>query len=569
DIDHKTSGGTRFAGFAYAWDQNDNPLMEQRSHQSGKGDVYSYDKVNRLTKVLRDVNDPVAELATPNSETYVNKLEYNMDDVFNLTSYVVTPYGGSASTTSYTTDAMNQYTAIGSQSPTYTDAGSLKDDGTLLYKYDAHQHLIEVRLKSSNALVAEYAYDALGLGRRITKVVGSATTRYVHAGPQAIEEWDGTGSGASLRRLFVFGERIDQIVAMEAPDQADVDSDSNTTEVLRFSFHTQLIGSVTQVSGPAGSVVESYEYDPYGKPTLKDQGGSTITASAIGNSYLFTARQLDEETGLYYYRARHYSADLRRFIQRDPLEYVDGPNAVGYVSSRPTRFRDPHGKQTETRERIDATEDGGWYEVIENVSISATTIKWDEVMYEWQWYQVVIETWSDEYEVDGWARDVDLDHFDALENWAASRVDAANDLKDHLIHKQTAEMDKSREVQQKIAAQKLIGVIGRLGGVSSVVTSAWDALREYESLTQGGNLKDATIALGKSMIEMLQALEIAKQVRLGAQAKRAAAAQHGMRKVGEVAGKRFLDEWEVNRTHHTMDLHFIPLCRWRRDRWSF
>ncbi|MCE9636829.1 MAG: RHS repeat-associated core domain-containing protein, partial [Planctomycetes bacterium] len=343
DIDHKTSGGTRFAGFAYAWDQNDNPLMEQRSHQSGKGDVYSYDKVNRLTKVLRDVNDPVAELATPNSETYVNKLEYDMDDVFNLTAYKVTPYGGSTTTTSYTTDAMNQYTAIGGHSPTYTDAGSLKDDGTLLYKYDAHQHLIEVRLKSTTALVAEYAYDALGLGRRITKVVGSDTTRYVHAGPQAIEEWDGTGSGANLRRLYVFGERIDQIVAMEAPDQADVDSDSNTTEVLRFSFHTQLIGSVTQVTGPSGGVVESYEYDPYGKPTIKDQGGSTVSASAIGNSYLFTARQLDEETGLYYYRARQYSPELRRFIQRDPLEYVDGPNSAGYVRCAPSRTVDPHG----------------------------------------------------------------------------------------------------------------------------------------------------------------------------------------------------------------------------------
>ncbi|MCE9635712.1 MAG: RHS repeat-associated core domain-containing protein [Planctomycetes bacterium] len=309
--------------------------------------LYSYDKANRLTKVLRDVNDPVAELATPNSETYVNKLEYDMDDVFNLTAYKVTPYGGSTTTTSYTTDAMNQYTAIGGQSPTYTDAGSLKDDGTLLYKYDAHQHLIEVRLKSSNALVAEYAYDALGRGRRITKVVGSDTTRYVYAGQQSIEEWDGTGSGASLRRSFVFGERIDQIVAMEAPDQADVDSDSNTTEVLRFSFHTQLIGSVTQVTGPAGSVVESYEYDPYGKPTMKDIGGSTISASAIGNSYLFTARQLDEETGLYYFRARHYSPELRRFIQRDPLEYVDGPNAVSYVLSNPSRACDPSGLFTQ------------------------------------------------------------------------------------------------------------------------------------------------------------------------------------------------------------------------------
>jgi len=72
EISHKTGGGTQFAGFTYAWDKNDNPLMEQRSHTSDKGDVYTYDKANRLTKVLRDVDDAVAEVATPNSETYVN-----------------------------------------------------------------------------------------------------------------------------------------------------------------------------------------------------------------------------------------------------------------------------------------------------------------------------------------------------------------------------------------------------------------------------------------------------------------------------------------------------------------
>lgn len=70
---------------------------------------------------------------------------------------------------------------------------------------------------------------------------------------------------------------------------------------------------------------------------------STITASAIGNPYMFTGRQLDEETGLYYYRARHYSAELRRFVQRDPLEYVDGPNAYTYVRSRPGVSLDPTG----------------------------------------------------------------------------------------------------------------------------------------------------------------------------------------------------------------------------------
>ena len=37
------------------------------------------------------------------------------------------------------------------------------------------------------------------------------------------------------------------------------------------------------------------------------------------------------------------SAGLRRFVQRDPLEYVDGPNAYAYVSGRPLGHRDPTG----------------------------------------------------------------------------------------------------------------------------------------------------------------------------------------------------------------------------------
>ncbi|MCE9638366.1 MAG: hypothetical protein K8T90_21910 [Planctomycetes bacterium] len=179
-IDHKASGGTEFAGFDYGWDKNDNPLYEERSHQSGKGDVYTYDRANRLTRVLRDCDDPSAEVANPSTEAYDKKLEYDMDDVFNLTAYKVTPYGGSTTTTSYTTDAMNQYTAIGSQSPTYTDAGSLASDGTFTYKYDAHEHLIEV--KQGSTTIATYTYDALGLGRRTGKTVGSAVTRYVYAG---------------------------------------------------------------------------------------------------------------------------------------------------------------------------------------------------------------------------------------------------------------------------------------------------------------------------------------------------------------------------------------------------
>jgi len=69
---------------------------------------------------------------------------------------------------------------------------------------------------------------------------------------------------------------------------------------------------VTTVTDGSQAVVESYEYGPYGETTIKNGGGGTISSTAIGNRYGFTGRQFDEETGLYYYRARHYSPGLRR-----------------------------------------------------------------------------------------------------------------------------------------------------------------------------------------------------------------------------------------------------------------
>ena len=39
----------------------------------------------------------------------------------------------------------------------------------------------------------------------------------------------------------------------------------------------------------------------------------------IDNSYKFTSREFDLYSGLYYYRARYYSAIVGRFITKDPI----------------------------------------------------------------------------------------------------------------------------------------------------------------------------------------------------------------------------------------------------------
>ena len=112
-------------------------------------------------------------------------------------------------------------------------------------------------------------------------------------------------------------------------------------------YHQQALGSVTEISDPSGAVVEWVTYDVYGAATIRDQAGSTASSSAVGSPFLFTGREYDADSGLYHYRARAYDPAGGRFLQRDPLGYVDGLNDREYVSSRPAGLRDPGGTKSD------------------------------------------------------------------------------------------------------------------------------------------------------------------------------------------------------------------------------
>jgi hypothetical protein len=58
-----------------------------------------------------------------------------------------------------------------------------------------------------------------------------------------------------------------------------------------YYYHRDALGSITEVTNDTGDLVERYEYNVYGAVTIFDGAGITLTASAIGNPYLFTARR--------------------------------------------------------------------------------------------------------------------------------------------------------------------------------------------------------------------------------------------------------------------------------------
>ncbi len=55
-------------------------------------------------------------------------------------------------------------------------------------------------------------------------------------------------------------------------------------------------------------------------------------------------REYDQETKLYYYRARYYDAEIGRFISEDPLGFKAGVNFYAYVNNNPVNFNGPLGK---------------------------------------------------------------------------------------------------------------------------------------------------------------------------------------------------------------------------------
>jgi hypothetical protein len=87
------------------------------------------------------------------------------------------------------------------------------------------------------------------------------------------------------------GDTIDEPIAM---------IDYTITGNPKTFFHKDKMGSVIAMSDSAGNLAEGpYIYDAYGN-------GPPTT----GVPFKFTGRRLDPETGLYYYRARYYSANL-------------------------------------------------------------------------------------------------------------------------------------------------------------------------------------------------------------------------------------------------------------------
>ena len=301
-------------------------LITQNSQlQTLNSFAYTHDKIgNRLTKT-----EPVRSAAYTYDKTYrlitaVNSKTVSGSNPFipQDEAYTYDPAGNrltSAPNRSYSYNQSNQLTNYKGKAYIHDKNGNLTiktdEDYDLdteiegwTYTYDYENRLIKVVKNEQNETKAiTFKYDPFG--RRMEKKVesidkGVAETSiqtYVYDNEDIILEYlTKTSNGATTTetKKYLHGPGIDEHLSL-------------TNDTGTYYYHADGLGSITALTDGSGNVVQTYEYDSFGK--VHDN------MNAIKQPYTFTGREWDKEIGLYYYRARYYDAETGRFVSFDPI----------------------------------------------------------------------------------------------------------------------------------------------------------------------------------------------------------------------------------------------------------
>jgi len=188
---------------------------------------------------------------------------------------------------------------------------------------------MSLNVEKINAKHIKYIYN--GDGQRVGEFVDGSFKGYFYNGNQVVAEYDDTGK---VTAQYIHGKGLGADVgSLICKDELD---ESETDGVNTSYFFYNHRGDVVGIADEDGAIKASYRYDSFGNIIEKNETG-------IENSLLFSSKKFNEAIGLSYFGARYYDAFIGRFISRDPMGYIDGPNQYFYVANNPLGYIDPFG----------------------------------------------------------------------------------------------------------------------------------------------------------------------------------------------------------------------------------
>ena len=299
---------TTVASRAYTYDTLGRPLTRSTAKDgSTVNDSFGYNSRSELNT------------ATVNNESYA----YDYDNIGNRE----TSQEAAESATTYETNQLNQYTAIGDFAPTFDDAGNQTkvktSTGIWSVVYNAENRPTSFTNADSGTIV-ECSYDYMG--RRATKKVtvnGSVTLhqRFLYRGYLQIACCDLTRSNHPCLWLITW-DPSQPVATRPLAIQKDG---------TWYTYGWDLTKNICEVYGQHGYIRANYSYSPYGEATISGDVTQPIK---------WSSEYFDSEIYLLYYNFRNYNPVSGVWLSRDRIENV---NLYRAFKNRPTGIIDDKG----------------------------------------------------------------------------------------------------------------------------------------------------------------------------------------------------------------------------------
>ena len=127
-----------------------------------------------------------------------------------------------------------------------------------------------------------------------------------------------------------------------AMTHTDNNGDNAEQREKRYYYHSDHLGSAQFVTDWRGRQYEHIEYTPYGELWIEE-----VAAGLNKLPFRFTGKEMDEETGLYYYGARYLDPKYSRWISTDVgaggIYNTVNFNVYHYGNNNPIKYTDPTG----------------------------------------------------------------------------------------------------------------------------------------------------------------------------------------------------------------------------------
>ena len=213
------------------------------------------------------------------------------------------------------------------------------------YEWNAENQLVET---SDEAITVGYTYGADG--KRASKYTHNSETLYFNDyWVWHIDNATKDRGGKVTKNIYLGTERLASRIGSYNTYAGE--ENENT-----FFYHSDHLGSAQLVTDCNGDEYQRIEYTPYGETWIDLKTQISLIAKL---PYKFSAKELDEETGLYYYGARYLDPKYSRWISADPAisDYMGKTDAgmggiynhvnfnlYHYAGNNPINYTDPDGR---------------------------------------------------------------------------------------------------------------------------------------------------------------------------------------------------------------------------------